>query len=211
MGGGAGVRCRFAGGASRIARIRSSTCGSVCGYGVVRPSGLPNSTRVSPAGASRKRLTHFLTQPFERPIQSASSCWVHSGCSGRSRWSIARSAIQCSCCITHSFREHLVLVRSVAFELLWCLLAGLRLAETLRAIRIESHTEIQQAVVFATHHPPDGSGDQIHHDGPVAIQPIKTNEGLAWQQTKRSLVGNDHLKSPQQLPSVISIARPPKA
>ena len=49
--------------------------------------------------------------------------------------------------------------------------------------------------------------DQIHDDGSIAIQPIESNEGLAWQKIQCGLIGNDHGESPYQLASVISIAR----
>src|SRR6266851_8531861 len=75
-----GVCFRFSGEVSRMARIRSSTTGLGCGEGVLPPNGLPNSTLASPGGASRKRLTHFLTHPTDRPIQFTSlgsgSLWL---------------------------------------------------------------------------------------------------------------------------------------
>jgi hypothetical protein len=71
--------------------------------------------------------------------------------------------------------------------------------------------QIQQVVVLRAYHPPNGCGNQIDHDGSIAIEPIKADEGLARLQTARGLVRNDHLQSPQQLPSVIPIARSPKA
>jgi hypothetical protein len=39
--------------------------------------------------------------------------------------------------------------------------------------------QIQQAVVLPSHHPPNACGNQIHHDGSIAIEPIKADEGLA--------------------------------
>src|SRR5947209_3353980 len=66
--------------------------------------------------------------------------------------------------------------------------------------------QIQQSIIFAAHHEADSCCDQIHDDGPIAIQAIESNEGLAWEKTQRGLVGNDHGECPEQLASVLSIA-----
>jgi hypothetical protein len=87
-----------------------------------------------------------------------------------------------------------------------------RMRELLIGRQSEAHLhlrQIKQCVVLSSHHPPDGCGDQIHDDPSIAIEPIKTNEGLAWQKTQRGLVRNDHAESWQQLASIVSIARPP--
>jgi hypothetical protein len=44
--------------------------------------------------------------------------------------------------------------------------------------------QIQQGIVFATHHEADSCSDQIHDDGSIPIEPIKSNEGLTWQKTQ---------------------------
>src|SRR5258708_2613348 len=56
--------------------------------------------------------------------------------------------------------------------------------------------QIQQGIVFAAHHEADSCCDQIHDDGPIAIQAIESNEGLAWEKTQRGLVGTDHSECP---------------
>ncbi len=56
--------------------------------------------------------------------------------------------------------------------------------------------QIQQGIVFASHHETDSCCDQIHDDGPIAIQPVKSKEGLAWKKTQRGLIGHDHGEGP---------------
>lgn len=67
--------------------------------------------------------------------------------------------------------------------------------------------QFQQGIIFASHHEAYSRCDQIHDDGTVAIQTVESNKGLTWQKAQRSLISNDHGESPQQLTSVISIAR----
>src|SRR6266700_2026373 len=50
-------------------------------------------------------------------------------------------------------------------------------------------SQIQQCIVFAAHHEADPCCDQIHDDGPIPIQPIESNESLAWQKTQCGLIG----------------------
>jgi hypothetical protein len=95
---GPGTRCRCSGGLARMARMRSSTSGANWGEGVLRPRGKPNSTLMSCSGASPRRVTHFLTQPSDRPPQAAHSLWVHAGWVSSKCCSCARSATQCSVC-----------------------------------------------------------------------------------------------------------------
>jgi hypothetical protein len=67
---------------------------------------------------------------------------------------------------------------------------GGKLGETLLDL-----SQIQQGRVFAAHHEADACGDQIHDDGPIAIQPIESNKGLVWQKTQRGLPGHAHAEA----------------
>src|SRR5450755_677887 len=55
--------------------------------------------------------------------------------------------------------------------------------------------QIQQSIVFAAHHEADSCNDEIHDDGPIAIQPIESNESLGRQETQCTLIGSDDAES----------------
>ena len=67
--------------------------------------------------------------------------------------------------------------------------------------------QIKQPIIFAAHHPANSSGHQICNDGSVAIQPIEANKGLSREETLRMLIRHYHIQPPQQLASVVPVAR----
>ncbi len=56
--------------------------------------------------------------------------------------------------------------------------------------------QIQQSIVFPTHHETDSCDDEIDDDGPIAVLPIESNEGLSRQEAQCALIGHDHAQSP---------------
>src|SRR5712692_7040150 len=90
-----GTRCRFSGGFSRISRMRCTTavCEAMEAGGVLRARERACKAITSSEAASRKRLSHFLTQPRDWPRVVASSWWVQSGCCCASQRKLARLTI----------------------------------------------------------------------------------------------------------------------
>src|SRR5713226_7238142 len=95
MASGPGTRCRFSGGFSRISRMRCTTsvCEAMEAGGVLRARERACKAITSSEAASRKRLSHFLTQPSDLFRAVASSWRVQSGCCCASQCKLARLTI----------------------------------------------------------------------------------------------------------------------
>src|SRR5207248_4325779 len=83
------------GGVSRISRMRCTTavCEAMETGGVLRARERACKAITSPGSASRKRLSHFLTQARDLPSAIASACCVQLGCCCASQRKLARCTI----------------------------------------------------------------------------------------------------------------------
>src|SRR5438105_2021127 len=78
-----------------MASTCSTTKADVLTGGCLRARECPDkmSANGTPAASSsRKRLSHFLTQPFEEPMAAAKAACSHSGCNCHRWYKLARAA-----------------------------------------------------------------------------------------------------------------------
>src|SRR5205809_3997632 len=118
--------------------MRSTTTSLMRSGGCLRARDWLCKTASSSGGASRKRLTHFLTQPCDMPTAWAYCLRVQAGCWVSKRRKFARAAEYTASMRGLSLVGEQYLTRSVPFSSLLCL----RCRETLGVTMSVTHTRL---------------------------------------------------------------------